>query len=129
MGTQYHMLQRLLEHQKNNTHTTIFRSITEEGQMLSLKASRRILLIYALCFYTELKEPCIYFQLKTNKKHKYRLKQCLFSSNPVSFWLIFTSTLAVESCNWLIRIQYKVYAELLSKYLSLLRKTSCWNSC
>lgn len=62
------MLQRLLEHQKNNTHTTIFRSITEEGQMLSLKASRRILLIYALCFYTELKEPCIYSQLKTNKQ-------------------------------------------------------------
>lgn len=126
MRIKYPILPGLLEHQKTSVDKATLGSTIQEGQMLSLNASKRM--IYVLCLCTELKEPyLLYSQAKkkpTFSALSINIETLFFQHSSVHSGLIFSSrVLIVECLNWLIRIQYKVYAALLfNKCFGLLKK-------
>lgn len=91
----YPMLPGLLEHQKNSVDKATLGSTIQEGQMLSLNASRRM--IYVLCLCTELKEPYILYSQAKKKKKKTTL-QCSFNQYRNSF-------LSTQFCSLWINFQ------------------------
>lgn len=88
----YPILPGLLEHQKTSVDKATLGSTIQEGQMLSLNASRRT--IYVLCLCTELKEPYI---LYSQAKKKTNL-QCSFNQYRNSF-------LSTQFCSLWINFQ------------------------
>lgn len=78
----------------------------------------------------------IYYIPRQKKKKTFsalsiNIETLFFQHSSVHSGLIFSSrVLIVECLNWLIRIQYKVYAALLfNKCFGLLKKGLHWNSC